>query len=130
MNAQIDLNALREKAAAAARDNSTERTLAEPEPLRRPLPPGDPYPLEALGPTLGAAARRVHEVLQAPPALCGQSFLAAASLATQAHADVHIDGRVEPLSLSLLSIAESGERKSASDGIALQPHREHERSAL
>jgi hypothetical protein len=129
MNAQIDPNDLRQKAARAARDNS-ERALGEPEPLRRPLPPGDPYPLDALGSIVGSAARRTHEVLQAPPALSGQSFLAAASLATQAHADVHIDGRVEPLSLSLLSIAESGERKSACDRIALAPHREHERAAL
>lgn len=102
----------------------------EPEPLRRPLPPADVYPLEALGPILSAAARRIHEVVQAPAALCGQSILAAASLAAQAHADVLIDGRRELLSLFVMTIAESGERKSASDRVALQVHRDCERKAL
>lgn len=102
----------------------------EPEPLRRPLPPAEPYPLDALGDVLGAAAQRMRDTVQAPDALCGQSVLAAASLAVQAHADVLVDGRREPLSLWAVTIAESGERKSAVDRIALEPHREHERAAL
>src|SRR5262245_16384928 len=57
--------------------------LPEPEPLRRPLPPADPYPIDALGPILSAAAQRIHDVVQAPAALCGQSILAAAALAVQ-----------------------------------------------
>jgi hypothetical protein len=72
----------------------------------------------------------VHEVVQAPAALCGQSFLAAASLAAQPHADIEIDGRREPLSLFAVSIAESGERKTGVDRYALQAHRELERQAL
>lgn len=104
--------------------------LAEPEPLRRPLPPAEPYPIDALGPVLAGAARRIHEVVQAPAALCGQSILAAASLAAQPHADVVVDGRREPLSLFLITIAESGERKSAADRVALQAHRDYERSQL
>ena len=104
--------------------------VAEPEPLRRPLPPADAYPLEALGLVLGPAAQRIHEVVQAPAALCGQSLLAAASLAVQSHADVVIDGRREPLSLFAMTIAESGERKSAADRVALAVHRDYERAAL
>lgn len=109
--------------------SSTHR-LPEPEPLRRPLPPATPYPIDALGPVLSAAARRIHEVVQAPAALCGQSILAAASLAAQAHADVVVDGRRDPLSLFVMTIAESGERKSAADRVALEAHRVHERAAL
>jgi hypothetical protein len=105
-------------------------TKAAPEPLRRPLPPPGEYPIDALGPILGAAARRIHEVVQAPPALCGQSILAAASLAAQPHADVLIDGRRELLGLFVMTIAESGERKSSADRLALQAHREWERSRL
>lgn len=103
---------------------------SEPEPLRRPLPPAEPYPIDALGPVLSAATRRIHEVVQAPAALCGQSILAAASLAAQVHADVMVDGRREPLSLFVMTIAESGERKSAADRVALHAHRDYERSAL
>ncbi|MCH7503327.1 MAG: DUF3987 domain-containing protein, partial [Proteobacteria bacterium] len=68
--------------------------------------------------------------MQAPDALCGQSILAAASLAVQSHADVLIEGRREPLSLWAVSIAESGERKSAVDQVALAPHKQYERMQL
>ncbi len=99
---------------------------AAPEPLRRPLAAPLPYPIEALGEVLGAAAERIHAVVQCPAAMCGQSILAAASLAVQAHADVVIDGRREPLSLWHVTVGLSGERKSAADGWALRIHREHE----
>jgi Protein of unknown function (DUF3987) len=108
----------------------TESPISEPEPLRRPLPPAEPYPLQALGNILGAAARRICDVLCVPEAMAGQSILAAASLAVQAHADIEIDGRREQLSLWLMTVGESGERKSACDQQALRMHREHERTAL
>ena len=70
-----------------------------PEPLRAPLPPGEAYPVDALGDVLGAAARALHEVVKAPMALCCQSVLAAASLAAQAHFDVQLPwGQRKPLS--------------------------------
>jgi hypothetical protein len=45
----------------------------------------------------------------------------------QPHANVVIDGRTVPLSLYLVSILESGGRKSAVDRAALAPHSEYER---
>lgn len=102
----------------------------EPQSLRAPPEAPSTYPLDALGPILGAAAQRIHEVVQAPAALCGQSLLVAASLAAQAHADVELDGRREPLSLFALSIGDVSERKSRVDRLALQIHHEHERAAL
>jgi hypothetical protein len=72
-----------------------EPLIAEPEPLRRPLASAGEYPLDALEPILSGVARRIHGVIQAPAAMCGQSVLAAASLATQALANVCIDGRSE-----------------------------------
>jgi len=53
--------------------------------------------------------------------------LAAASLAVQSHAGVSISGSVEPLSLWLVTIGASGERKSAADKWALREHVEFER---
>lgn len=100
-----------------------------PELLRRPSAAPAAYPLDALGDCLGMAAERLHAVLQCPAALCGQSLLSAASLAAQAQADVVIDGRHEPLSLWHVTVAESGERKSAADQWALRAHRDHERDA-
>lgn len=101
-----------------------------PESLRRPMAPAEPYPVEALGDVLGSAVKRVHAVVKAPAATCAQSFLSAASLAVQAHADVVNDGRKEPLSLWHVTVADSGERKSGVDGWALRAHHEveHERA--
>lgn len=98
-----------------------------PEPLRRPVPPPEPYPLAELGPILQPAAESLRRVIQAPDAVCGASVLAAASLAVQALADVELDGRTYPLSLWMLTVAGSGERKSAVDGEAMRAAREHEK---
>lgn len=92
-----------------------------PLPLQREATPAKPFPFDALGSVLGEAAMRIHEVVQAPDATCGQSVLAALSLACQGFVDVHNDGRTSPTSLFMLTISESGERKSATDKIALKP---------
>lgn len=104
-------------------------TWPAPEPLRRPLPPAAPYPIEALGEVLGNAAKAIHESVQAPAAMCGTSVLAAASLAAQSQADVINDGRCEPLTLWAVTIGESGERKTGVDELALGAHRKHEKEA-
>lgn len=98
-----------------------------PEPLRRPTPPPEPYPIAELGSILAPACESLRRVIQAPDAVCGAAVLAAASLAVQGLADVHNDGRVHPLSLWMLTIAESGERKSAVDAEAMLPAREYEK---
>lgn len=120
--------ATREPARPARREPVQSRPRPVPELLRRPVSRAQPYPLEALGGVLGGAASRIREVVQSPAGLCGQSVLSAASLAVQALADVTIDGRRIPLSLWHLSIGESGERKSATDALALRAHRERERA--
>lgn len=91
------------------------------KPLQREIDAAHAYPVEALGELLGGAARVLHEIVRAPLAICAQSVLGAAALSVQAHADVLLDGRRIPLSLFLLSLAESGERKSAIDRPALYP---------
>ncbi|WP_176761455.1 DUF3987 domain-containing protein [Billgrantia gudaonensis] len=99
----------------------------------RPLPlaavPSLPrYPLDALGPLLGEAAERLAWHVQAPDGMAGQSVLAAAALAVQGHVDVErgVIG-AGPSSLFCITVAESGERKSTMDRLALRPVREWER---
>jgi hypothetical protein len=92
----------------------------------RELPPADPFPVDALG-VLAAAARAIHDRIQAPLAICGQSVLGAATLATQGHANVELPmGHAKPLSNDLVSVAASGERKNAVDQEALGPIRKRE----
>jgi hypothetical protein len=110
-------------------DNATELQPEAPRPLVRELPPADVFPVEELGPLLAGAARAIHDVVQAPLAIAGQSVLAAATLAVQAHGDVELpigDGQAKPLSCYFLTVAASGERKSAADAEALQAIRRHE----
>jgi putative DNA primase/helicase len=104
---------------------------AAPEPLRAPLPPAEHYPVEALGNVLGGAARALHESIKAPLALCAQSVLAAASLAAQAHYDVRLPwGQRKPLALFLLTVGESGERKSAVDDVVLGAAKAREKTEM
>lgn len=97
------------------------RISTEPLPLHRPLTAPQPFPMDALGPVLKPAALALRRVIQAPDAVCAQSVLGAAALAVQPYANVSIDGRRYPLSLFLITVAESGDRKSATDKFALKP---------
>jgi hypothetical protein len=100
-----------------------------PRPLMRDLPSADPFPAEALGDVLGAAARAIQDRVQAPLAIGAQSVLAAAALAVQGHADVVLPigaGQARPLSVYMITVAASGERKSACDIEAMWPIRRRE----
>nr|WP_286948637.1 YfjI family protein [Pseudomonas sp. UBA6718] len=103
-----------------------------PEPL--PLLPEpdrlEPYPLWALGNLIGNAALAIVEAVQVPHALAAQSVLSAAAMAAQAHGNVQRSGQLIPLSLFALSVAGSGDRKSAADRLALQAHQLHQRELL
>jgi len=97
-----------------------------PQPLVREIAPGAPYPVAALG-QLRSAVEAVQGTTQAPVAIPAQSALAVASLAVQSFADVETLGGRRPLSLYALTIARSGERKSACDAPFMEALREHER---
>jgi hypothetical protein len=99
-----------------------------PLPLVSELRPASPFPLEALGSVLGPAAIAIADCVQCPDAVAGQSVLAAASLAVQDIADVLIDGRSFPLSLFCLTVAESGDRKSGADQLALSEHQQWQKA--
>ena len=98
-----------------------------PRPLIESNPVAQPYPVQALGGILGPAVERMAEVIGVPQALAAQSVLAASALATQGHAGLQLDGRNYPLSLYLITVAASGDRKTAADRSALLPARQWER---
>jgi putative DNA primase/helicase len=98
----------------------------EPLPLSAKIDP-EPYPLDALPDTLRMTVEEVLAFTKAPISLVASSGLAALSLAVQVHADVK---RAEKLSgtvgLFLLTLADSGERKSTCDSFFMQAIREYE----
>ena len=110
---------------AQAKQTETPFQPEEPQPLVRQIPPGAAYPVHALGP-LKNAVEAVQGMTQAPMAIPAQSALAVASLAVQGFADVETLGGKRPLSLYALTIAQSGERKSACDAPLMQALKEHE----
>jgi Protein of unknown function (DUF3987) len=95
----------------------------EPLPLVTELPPAKPFPMDALPAVLAEYGHVIQRCTQAPDALVGNSLLAAASLAVQPYVNVQLPhGAVVPTSLYVISVAESGERKSAVDRLALHAH--------
>jgi putative DNA primase/helicase len=89
----------------------------EPEPLTEPLD-AQPYPDEALPRILRDAVRQAQAFVQAPMALVACSAISALSLAAQGLANVRRDHQlVGPISLYLLAVADSGERKTTCDAI-------------
>ena len=109
--------------------------LVPPPDYAEPIPlviedADTPYPLSALGEVLGGAAKAIVEIVQVPAALAAQSVLAAAAMAAQPHANVLRAGQPIPLSLFALTIAESGDRKSAADRLALRAHQERQQTLL
>ena len=100
-----------------------------PRPLYRELPEAEPFPIDALGPVLSRAVRAIEDVIQCPTACAANSVLSVASLAAQGRANVVLpigQGKPAPLSLFLLTVLDSGERKSSADSMALKPVRDYE----
>jgi len=98
----------------------------DPEPLTEQLT-AFPYPVDALPALLRDAVQEVQAFVQAPGALVAASALAALSVAAQALVDVRRDAQlVGPTSVYLLSVADSGERKSTCDAIFSRPLRDWE----
>jgi hypothetical protein len=102
-----------------------------PRAVMRELPRADPFPVDALGDVLGAAACAIHDRVQAPIAIGGQSVLGAATFGVQGHADVVLPigpGQPKPISSFFITVAISGERKTECDKQALWPIRAHEKA--
>ena len=104
-----------------------------PRPLFRDLGAPAEFPVNALGQTLGKAALGIEAIVQLPMAAAANSVLAVASLAAQGVADVQLPigaGETSPLSLFILTVLDSGDRKSTADKRALKPVREIERRLM
>lgn len=83
---------------------------------------GAPYPVEALPRVVRMAVEEVQAFVQAPVAMVAGAALGALSMAAQALFDVDRDNVLTgPCGLFLLTIAESGERKSSCDGYFARP---------
>ncbi len=93
-------------------DGAAEMAWPDPDPLAAPGE-SQPYPVSALPPVLRAAVLEAQSFVQSPVALVACSVLSALSVAAQGLINVRRDHQlVGPVSLYILAVAESGERKS------------------
>lgn len=98
----------------------------EPQPLTASHAPV-PYPLDALPDTVRAAVKEVADFVKAPLPMVASSALSALSLAIQAYVDIKRAEKLHgPTGLFLLTIADSGERKSTCDGFFTKAIRDYE----
>jgi len=98
----------------------------EPQPLTARIEPKD-YPLYALPDSIRAAVEEVAGFVKAPLPLVASSALAALSLACQAHIDAKRAEKLHgPVGLFLLTIADSGERKSTCDSFFTSSIRQYQ----
>lgn len=97
--------------------NAAQSAWPDPEPLTAPIE-SRPYPVDALPPLLRDAVIEARAFVQSPAALVACSALSALSIAAQGIVNVRRDPQLAgPVSLYLLSVAESGERKTTCDRI-------------
>jgi hypothetical protein len=96
--------------------------IPEPRPLLPDMEAAEPYPIEALPPLMHEAASAIAEHVQAPLALAAQCVIGAAVYLAQTRVNApHIhnpDGM--PCSLFLLTLADSGDRKSGCRALAFK----------
>lgn len=113
----------RDNAKASKPNYSTpagETASAPQEPTRLPHsePPTGGFPLDCLTPKLRSAAEAIVMKTQGPAALAAQSVLSVASLVSGSRAKVETLGSPSNATAAFITIALSGERKSAADKIA------------
>lgn len=103
----------------------------DPRPLLPEVEAAEPYPVEALPMLMREAAQAIAEHVQAPPALAGQCVIGATAYLAQTRVNApHIhrpDGM--PCSLFLLTLADSGDRKSECRRLAFKTADEAEEKA-
>lgn len=91
-------------------------------PIKPVVAAAQAFPVAALGPVLADAARAIARFTQAPVEIAAHGVLAVAALAAQERAHVMLPGRgPRPLTSFFLTVAESGERTSTANDLAVLP---------
>ncbi|WP_293716813.1 YfjI family protein [Stenotrophomonas sp. UBA7606] len=87
------------------------------------------FPVNEFYKPVALAIEETMETIQAPDALVATSFLTGMSIACQSDVDVMLPyGATTPCALYLATVAESGERKTATDKLVMKPIYDYELS--
>jgi putative DNA primase/helicase len=97
-------------------DAAVAFTMPEPQPLIAPAKEPRPYPIDALPAGIRRAVMAYQVYGQQPVALVAGAALASLSLCAQGLVNVGRDAQlVGPISLNIITVATSGERKTSCD---------------
>jgi len=108
---------------------ATNKEWPEPLPLTVKTK-AENYPLDALPIGIASAISELQRFVQAPIPLVASSCLGALSTAVQQLVDVkRDDGLTGPVSLFIVTVAESGERKTTTDNKTTEEIRAYQREA-
>lgn len=91
----------------------------EPTPLAHAEPPATPYPLNCLSQGIREVVEAIARKTQAPEAIAAQSVLAVVSLTFASRTQVQTLGSTANAACFFVLAALSGERKSATDRLAM-----------
>jgi hypothetical protein len=106
------------KAIPGGKSGDFERMTDWPEPGEiAPVPASEPYPIDAFPPVARDAIKEFQSYGKQPMAMVGAVALGHMALPAQGLADVARDHvLISPVSLGVLTLGQSGERKTAVDG--------------
>jgi putative DNA primase/helicase len=109
-----------------ATNEAADSHWPKPQPLTAKIEP-EAYPIDALPDVIREAVEEVAGFVKCPLPLVVGSALGALSLAIQAHCDIKRAERLTgPIGLFMLSIADSGERKTTCDSFFTSAIRQYE----
>lgn len=110
------------KAKRAEHHEAVLANLPEPVPLMPGAEKPTPYPLDELPQIIRDAVRAIAERVKAPQALAGQCVIGAIVYLALTRADAENSlGDAMPINIAMLSLADSGDRKSTCHHLAFLP---------
>ena len=125
-NIEAELKEARQQLKTAIIDQAPQPLPLMPD-IRKP----HPYPLDALPAIIRDAIYAIAEKVKAPKALAGQCVIGAAVYLALTRADAeNATGGQMPINIAMLSLADSGDRKSTCHELAFLPiHNREEKTA-
>lgn len=121
----IELQTKTENELAAKKTEHRAALIADlpaPTPLIPDVERATPYPVEQLPPVIRDATNAIAEKVKAPVALAGQCVIGAVVYLALTRANVEgAIGKPMPINTAMLSLADSGDRKSTCHELAFQP---------
>jgi len=108
--------------------NPSTISITEKKPLRRQVTDPTPFPVEALGEKMAKTARALASISKAPIEACACVLLSVMNLVAQSLANLSLPHGKKAMSLYILVMMPSGERKSSVFNLAFLSIREFEQA--